>query len=356
MNLQYNRGMLWDTLCRMIWNIPSVLRIRSMSLNTKWWKNESLLQFITLSFNLMLFLLKWFSIVFAMVFVATFTYAILYTLIMPKRIIEREIFFNYGLHREGASYVHSGLEMHLPLAEINFVGTRVQWEHFVVKQDMDDCILKPNAAYDIIIELSMPENEVNLNVGNFMVNTTLYSTEKQKLATSLRPGIVKDCHWVLRLIKTGLWSVPYVMGIVPQVPTLSIVAMNSFIEYAKFPLGYATIGLNHPTMHIYAAKFIIIAKLGGIRYWMYYWFYPTMVLSVFNIAILQTFVLFLFMIQRMEPENNEHLECEDGELRQNGKIIQTKMESDELDNNMPEHKLRQRLTSNYANQVGRAIL
>ena len=48
-------------------------------------------------------------------------------------------------------------------------------------------LLSSGQSYRIALEMEVPENQVNLEAGLFMVNITFYSTNKKFLSTSARP-------------------------------------------------------------------------------------------------------------------------------------------------------------------------
>uniref|UniRef100_K3WY91 Seipin n=1 Tax=Globisporangium ultimum (strain ATCC 200006 / CBS 805.95 / DAOM BR144) TaxID=431595 RepID=K3WY91_GLOUD len=225
---------------------------------------------------------------------ATILYSLLYYLVIPSRLHEQEIFFDYGNHAslvaEGSGLGH---QLTLPTAKLNLLDPVHQWNASpVVKLPAHpQQVLVPGVKYDIYIELTVPESRVNADIGMFMVSTTLKSTDGQYLASSARSAIVHDSHSLVRWIRVGALAVLHALGLTEPAQVLDVLAINGIMESKTHPLTTAEITLNHPAIQIYSAKLTIIAQLSGVRYLMYHWSVSTAVLVILNIVFLEAVAL-----------------------------------------------------------------
>lgn len=216
----------------------------------------------------------------------------MYYLVIPARLHEQEIFFDYGNH---AALARDGLldRLTLPTATLNLLNPEQQWEASpLVKLPVRaPPVLVPGVKYDIFIELAVPESRTNVDIGMFMVSTTLKSFESEVLATSSRPAIVHEAHSLVRWLRVGALAVTHALGLTEPSQLLHILAINGITESKVHPLTSVVVTLNHPEVQIYSAKLTVIAQLSGVRYLMYHWSVSTAVLVIFNIVFLEAVVL-----------------------------------------------------------------
>ena len=231
-----------------------------------------------------------------LLFSATIVYVIIYAVVMPVRVIEEPLYFDYGPHSQVDSpYVQDRVQ--LPHARANFLTERIQWDciNTTCTENVEkERILFPDLAYDIMVHLELADTGINEQIGMFMINSTLYSDSNRKLAKSARPLMLKQSNGLCRAIETLVWSLPVVLGFKNVAQTMTVTAFNAFKEVKEMPLGQAEIVLNHPQIQVYSAKVIIIVQLTGLRYLMYHWFVPVTVLAILNIAFLEGFCILIW--------------------------------------------------------------
>lgn len=228
------------------------------------------------------------SLLFAM---ATVLYSLVYYLVIPSRLHEQDIFFDYGNH---AALTRDGLDkLTLPTAKLNLLDPVYQWEPspLVTLPAQPSSVLVPGVKYDIFIELTVPESRTNVDIGMFMVWTTLNSVDSEHLASSSRPAIVHDSHSLVRWLRVGALAISHAIGFTEPSQVLHILAVNGITESKAHPLTSVAITLNHPEVQIYSAKLTIIAQLSGVRYLMYHWSVSTAVLVILNIVFLEAIAL-----------------------------------------------------------------
>lgn len=222
---------------------------------------------------------------------ATILYSLVYYLVIPSRLHEQEMFFDYGNH---AALTRDGLDrLTLPIAKLNLLDPVHQWEPspLVMLPSQPSSVLVPGVKYDIFIELTVPESRANVDIGMFMVSTMLKSVGSEYLASSSRPAIVHDSHSLVRWLRVGSLAISHALGFTEPSQVLHILAINGITESKVHPLTSVTVTLNHPEVQIYAAKLTIIAQLSGVRYLMYHWSVSTAVLVILNIVFLEAIAL-----------------------------------------------------------------
>lgn len=240
---------------------------------------------------------------------ATVVYLILYAIIMPVRVIEQPLHFNYGPHSQvNPSYIQDTVS--LPTARVNFLTNRIQWQstNFTAKDEVVERILLADLSYDIIVQIELADCVKNSDIGMFMINSTLKSSRGQILGTSARSSVLKHTNWLVRFLDTCFWAIPIEMGFTNAAQSITALSFNAFTESREHPLGSAEITLNHPELQIYSAKIIIIVQLNGLRYLMYHWFLPTAILAIFNIAFFEGFVLLIWYTTKVLGEDEEEEE------------------------------------------------
>lgn len=243
-----------------------------------------------------------FSVLFA---VATMLYGLLYYLIIPARLHEQEIFFDYGNHPK---LVHGKLqELTLPQARLNLLDPEHQWEAstLVPKSSTSSQKLRPGVKYDVYVELVMPESRANMRTGVFMVSTTLENKKGEILASSSRPAIVHDSSWLVRGVRELVWLVPNALRITEPSQSVMLLAVNGYEESKTHPLTTVSITLNTPHVQIYSATLTIIAQLSGVRYLMYHWSFVTAVLVILNLVFIEFIAVVILYAVYQLPQMEE---------------------------------------------------
>ncbi|KAJ0396766.1 hypothetical protein P43SY_008985 [Pythium insidiosum] len=225
---------------------------------------------------------------------ATVLYSALYYLIIPSRLHEQQIFFDYGTHASLSLRDSRSFALTLPTARLDLLNAEQQWTASSLvypSRTKASTVLVPGVTYDVIVELTVPESATNREIGMFMIDTTLSTREERVLASSARPVIVKDSHLAVQWARALAWLVPYALRLTEPSQTLSVLVVNGYTESNDHPLTGVTITLNHPAVQIYDAKLTIIAQLSGVRYLMYHWSVPTALLVILNIVFVEALAL-----------------------------------------------------------------
>ncbi|ELR11034.1 adipose-regulatory protein (Seipin) protein [Acanthamoeba castellanii str. Neff] len=148
-------------------------------------------------------------------------------------------------------------------------------------------VLSPGHLYDFALDLQLPESPINDRIGMFMVTLSLYSWNGDLLANSSRPTDLLQKMW------TVFWSVPLVLGLMEEKQAFRLELLSNYIDTHAAPFGYATVALSHRELEVYSAELHIEARLSGISYFCYYWFFTAMAVFVPLIFLAETWLIIL---------------------------------------------------------------
>ncbi|ETW00047.1 hypothetical protein H310_07479 [Aphanomyces invadans] len=284
------------------------------------------------SFSLRMFL-RFMQLMTALVLLltsASAVYACVYYVIMPTKILQRPLYFDYGVHslvlhaNEHVHYTHrdnpAASTIQLPTATLDLTTGatgRDQWTYI----DPDDAgeadnrgVLTPGAKYDVVVDLELAESDTNVDIGMFMVRTEVLSPGNVATARSARPVFVRPGHWVVDLSARLVWLFPTLAlghhGHTSQAQ--SILAINGYKDLRHRPLTAVRVELSHPRVQIVRASLSIVAQLSGLRYLMYHWFALTSTIAIANIACAEVFwcfVLYLYLtcppVDQLDDASND---------------------------------------------------
>ncbi|KAJ5167887.1 uncharacterized protein N7482_003481 [Penicillium canariense] len=165
-------------------------------------------------------------------------------------------------------------EIHLQFGDINPWGTASFESEFVSSQ-----------PYDVAVALDLPRTPSNLNVGNFMIDLTLYSPEtgsvlptsansQNKISQSRRPAILTYTSPLVDVARRLARLPLYVVGLRREAETLEVSMMEK-VEFARgtrnLPHSLRLEIQSDGKMQIYRARVEFRARFTGLRWFMYRW-------------------------------------------------------------------------------------
>jgi hypothetical protein len=138
-----------------------------------------------------------------------------------------------------------------PTAFVDLYSTYNQWESFIDELPLliNDRrrLLHAYSKYYFELHLTLPQSDMNLNLGMFMVEMELYDDAKVMLARSRRPAIFPYRSTLVWNIRRLCTIAPLVMGLIPETTTMVINTMNNFDDHRNRPLRYVKIVLMLPS-------------------------------------------------------------------------------------------------------------
>mmetsp|Transcript_11186 Transcript_11186/g.15450 ORF Transcript_11186/g.15450 Transcript_11186/m.15450 type:complete len:399 (+) Transcript_11186:58-1254(+) len=151
----------------------------------------------------------------------------------------------------------------------------------------DSTFFYPGQQYDVVLELDLPESEVNKQIGMFMVNIDCLLMDRSQVKSG-RGLMLRYKSPLFQTISTIAHTVPLLFGFSEE---HQIIQTSLFDEFSpNHPVKNVTLQLSSPYVQIYSAKLSFQVILGGIRYLVYRWF-----LSSFIVGTSMLYCLYAFM-------------------------------------------------------------
>ncbi|KAJ5891993.1 uncharacterized protein N7473_008221 [Penicillium subrubescens] len=167
-----------------------------------------------------------------------------------------------------------GREIHLQFGDLNPWGIATFDSEFVSSQ-----------PYDVAVALDLPRTPTNLDVGNFMIDLTLYSPEtasvlpttansQNKISHSRRPAILTYTSPLVDFARKLVRLPLYVVGWRREAETLEVSMMEK-VEFARGsrnrPQSLRLEIQSEKKMQVYSARVEFRARFTGLRWFMYRW-------------------------------------------------------------------------------------
>lgn len=150
--------------------------------------------------------------------------------------------------------------------------------------------LSRGQSYRFVIELEMPESEVNRKQGMYMLQMNLIQGGRIVYHTS-RPAALRYKSILVRIL-SGLFYAPlYVSNYKEEIQMLQVQMIDNYIEGAKFTyqnLDLLRLDILARDIQIYSCKLHIIANLTGLKYLMYHWQITSAVVGIVTVAFFIT--------------------------------------------------------------------
>ena len=150
-------------------------------------------------------------------------------------------------------------------------------------------------SYRFVIQLEMPESEVNWNQGMFMIRLRLVESQGKTLYDISRPAILKYKTLFTRLVNSIVWSPLLILNYKNEMQTMQVQLIDNYIEGARFyfnKMDRAMVEILARDVQIYSAQLHILANLSGLSYYMYHWPISSATLGVATLAGFMTMLSF----------------------------------------------------------------
>jgi len=188
---------------------------------------------------------------------AILIYGTLYYTLMPTVHVEKPLHFQYEFPSSS------------PTANVQFTPK----------------LVSENQEYDIFARFELPESEVNREFGVFMVQLELFHQGKG-VFTSSRPTMLRYKSGLLETMSTVAYAIPLLLGLYEQKQIVDVRLVENLLQ--RFTS--ANITLSKP-IQLYSASFTMQAKLSGLRYVCYNWFWTCSVIGSAWMLVVELFCL-----------------------------------------------------------------
>lgn len=258
---------------------------------------DNLALFVTESLRALavLYLLAWMTL-----WVCALIYASFYFNFLPKVSFQVEPHFAYSV-----DCTHS--PNHPPKDHLT-VNTKVErFCHFptssfsLLHNETLDAFMVQGQQYHLLLELEMPENEVNTNIGVFMAVVSVKEKNREIFTIRRSAALQYKSDLFARLETVALF--PLFLGGYRKQSQIVVVDLG-IITPPSNDLDTASVILESRDVIVTSANFVGMAKFRGVRYWLY--FYPITV-AIVSIGALFSFIypmlaLAYFRWRHMMPE------------------------------------------------------
>ncbi|XP_063731942.1 seipin-like isoform X2 [Eleginops maclovinus] len=200
-----------------------------------------------------------FSIVFLLLWIAAFLYGSFYYSYMPKAVFSTPVHYHYRTDCESpASFLCS-----YPVANISLMRNS---KH----------VLTFGQAYQMSLQLDMPDSPTNQELGMFMIKTTCFSREGGQVASSARSArqllfasssrfsMLRYRSELLRSLGTLLFFPAFLTGVSEQKQMLEVELFSDYTDDPYLPSASAIIEILSSKVQIYSSQLYVHAHFTGI--------------------------------------------------------------------------------------------
>ena len=278
------------------------------------------------------------------------TYGVLYHLSMPRLAIRLPIYFDYNfvperhlsgaygryIEKQEASICNSnpnedgcGGQEEIdqcahptkkdarpapPTAVVDLSMQHTQWHAYheqVLPGTYEDSsgvhVIKPNRRHFVDLALTLPESDLNRQLGMMMVEVDLLASDGTLMASSGRPTMLPHESALIGVARKMVLMGPILIGAVAEARTVVLESFDSYVESTELPLAAVVVRLvvpqntgngenhNYAPVQVHSGEVRIGKELNTIQGIMKVWFYSVGLAAV---SFLSFFYAFWFLLIR----------------------------------------------------------
>ncbi|KAJ3323744.1 hypothetical protein HDV06_001474 [Boothiomyces sp. JEL0866] len=167
---------------------------------------------------------------------------------------------------------------------LDYSGNPLGSLDLTTQTDIYGLLMKPNQRYNLAVDLTVPETDYNLMLGNFMVTMELTGKHNQTLVKSTRPAHVFYKSQQLRLLSTFYNSFSLLTGRALESQSIRVDLIENFQELSSNPVRFAHVEISTP-LQTYASHLVINTHFQGLAYFMHHWWLTTAVFFITSIMV-----------------------------------------------------------------------
>lgn len=233
------------------------------------------------------------TVLLVMFAVAASFYAMLYAILVPDLQHSLPVYFNFSDHAD-------------PIAEVNLDNPEwlyvPNYSDSVPRSDLAFAFEK-TSSYDMELVMSLPDSEVNHNLGMVMVEIEVYHRTRRGanlVASSARPFLPSSTSSTVRRARQWLFMAPLVLGLINEKDTAISIRFGDFFENPHVPTSFLIIRLAGDSrvrkFQLYSSELLLHAHLTGFRYVMYHWFWTSAFIFTAVIFAVELFFAALILL------------------------------------------------------------
>ncbi|XP_061691163.1 seipin-like isoform X6 [Syngnathoides biaculeatus] len=130
-------------------------------------------------------------------------------------------------------------------------------------------VLTFGQAYQMTLQLDMPESETNQELGMFMIRTTCFARDGAQVVMSARASMLRYKSNLLRTLSTLLFFPMLMSGAAEQKQVLAVELFSDYTDDPYSPSATALIEILSSKVQIYSSHLYIHARFSGVRYFLF---------------------------------------------------------------------------------------
>uniref|UniRef100_A0A671X2D2 Seipin n=1 Tax=Sparus aurata TaxID=8175 RepID=A0A671X2D2_SPAAU len=236
------------------------------------------------------------SVVVLLLWIAAFLYGSFYYSYMPRAAFSTPVHYYYRTDCESPS----SFLCTYPVANISLMRNKKN-------------VLTFGQAYQISLQLEMPDSPANREQGMFMIRAACFSRDGGQVASSSRHGILRYQSDLLRYLGTLLFLPAFLSGAAEQKQILEVELFSDYTDDPYTPSATAVIEILSNKVQIYSSHLYVHAHFSGLRYLLFN--FP-LISAVVGVSSNFIFLSLLFLISYMRLLFK--VEWSPGQLRSDG--------------------------------------
>jgi len=268
-------------------------------------------------------------------------FILFYHLVMPPNVLIKPLYFDFtnnivqSNHRlyhgpEGAVFVeqsdHNSTHNHqthennhnqpYPAARADLFWIHTQWTAFntpVTPPQRTTRILQPDQRYFLDIALTLPDSDINRDIGVFMLEASLWDRNQTLLAVSRRSAMLPYQSLLMKITRKILLMIPLLLGTVSEAQTIVVNMLDHFVENNKYPLSSVETRLllphvgTHHSLQIERAELRIGKELTHFQTLFKGWFFTCAFTFIIIFMVLQALGLLWIWSRHHRKKQNEYI-------------------------------------------------
>ncbi|KAI8142057.1 putative adipose-regulatory protein-domain-containing protein [Fennellomyces sp. T-0311] len=130
--------------------------------------------------------------------------------------------------------------------------------------------LRHEQGYDVSVKLHVPTSDINFDLGNFMIQTWLQTSDGNSVVHSSRPAILRYQSKTQRILHVMAKALPLLVGLSEESQVITVPLISGYVEDKAKSITQAIISISTHQLQLYNAEIRIIADFKGLRYYMYH--------------------------------------------------------------------------------------
>ncbi|CAL1613628.1 unnamed protein product [Knipowitschia caucasica] len=239
------------------------------------------------------------SVTLFFLWVAAFLYGSFYFSYMPKATYSTPVNYYYRTDCETpGSFLCS-----YPVANVSLMKNK---KH----------VLTFGQAYQLSLQLEMPDSPVNQEIGMFMVRATCFSQDGGQVASSSRALSASSSHFgvlryrsdLVRTLETLLLFPAFLTSTVEQKQMLEVELFSEYTDDPYAPSDTAIIEIMSSKVQIYSSQLLVHAHFTGLRYLLFRFPLISAVVGISsNFLFLSALFVLSYMRQMLNLKKPEEL-------------------------------------------------